>query len=93
MLEQEEDLLCSFRMKMGIILLTFLNHWKFRYNNWWCYRKTEKDETKKGQGEFFGGFLRPLAISLVQALISSVVKDISVREIRWSWRGDMDKNV
>ena len=30
MLEQQEDLLCSFRMTMGIILLTFLNHWKIQ---------------------------------------------------------------
>ena len=55
-------------------------------NNWWSYwnSKTWNKEHKKA--------LAPLAISLVQQLISSVVKGISRRGVRRAGRGYMDKN-
>ena len=43
-------------------------------------------------GEFLGALLAPLAASLVQAIISSVVKGISGRTLRRAWRRYMDKN-
>ena len=36
--------------------------------------ETVKHEIKKQEGEFFGAFLAPLAVSLVQPLLSSIVK-------------------
>ena len=41
--------------------------------------ETVKDEIKKQEGRFLGTLLAPLAASLVQPVISSVVKCISRR--------------
>ena len=54
--------------------------------------KTVKHEVKQQDGGFLGALLGPLAVSLVQPVISSVVKGISGREVRRAERGDMDKN-
>ena len=53
--------------------------------------KTVKHKTKKQEGEFLGALLAPLATSLVQPVISPVVKAMSGREIRRAGRGYMDK--
>ena len=42
---------------------------------------------KKQEGWFLGAFLAPLATSLVQPVISSVVKDISGKGVRRAGRG------
>ena len=52
--------------------------------------ETGKHEIKK-EGRFLGALLAPLAASLVQPVISSVVKDISGRGVRRARRGYMDK--
>ena len=49
-------------------------------------------EIKKEEGEFLGALLAPLAASLVQTGISSVVNGICVRGIRKAGREHMDKN-
>ena len=49
--------------------------------------ETVKDEIEKQEAEFLGVLLAPLAASLVQPVISSVVKDISGREVRRVARG------
>ena len=56
--------------------------------------KTVKHEqkTKKDSG-FLGALLAPLAASLVQPVISSVVKGISNRGVRRAGRGYMVKNL
>ena len=54
--------------------------------------KTVKHEVKQQNGGFLGALLGPLAVSLVQPVISSVVKGLSGREVRRAGRGDMDKN-
>ena len=54
--------------------------------------KTVKHEVKKQDGGFLRALLGPLAVSIVQPVISSVVKGISGREVRRAGRGDMDKN-
>ena len=41
--------------------------------------ETVKHEIKKQEGEFLGALLAPLAASLVQPLISSILKGISGR--------------
>ena len=52
-----------------------------------------KHEIKKQEGGFLGVLLVPLTASLVQPIISSVVKGISGRGFRRAGRGYMDKNV
>ena len=54
--------------------------------------ETVKHEIKKQEGGFLGALLAPLAASLVQPVISSVVKIISGRGARRAGRGYMDKN-
>ena len=54
--------------------------------------KTVKDEIKKQEGGFLRALLAPLAASLVQPVISSVVKSISGKGVRRARRGYMDKN-
>ena len=54
--------------------------------------KTVKDEIKKQEGGFLRALLAPLAASLVQPVISSVVKSISAKGVRRARRGYMDKN-
>ena len=46
----------------------------------------------KQAGGFIGALLAPLAASIVQPVISSVVKDISGRGVRRAGRGYMHKN-
>ena len=53
--------------------------------------ETVKNETKKQEGGFLGALLAPLAASLVQPVISSVVKGIRGRGVRRAKRGYMDK--
>ena len=50
-----------------------------------------KHELKKQEDRFLGALLVPLAASLVQPVISSVVKGISEREVRRAERGYMNK--
>ena len=52
-----------------------------------------KYETKKQEGGFLGALLAPLATSLVQSAISSVVKGISQRGVRRIGRQYLDENV
>ena len=54
--------------------------------------ETLKQEIKKQESRFLGALLAPLAASLVQPVVSSVVKDISGRGVRRAGRGYMDKN-
>ena len=53
---------------------------------------TVKHEIKKQEGGFFGALLAPLAASLVQPVILSVIKGISGRGVRRGGRGYMDEN-
>ena len=53
---------------------------------------TVKHEIKKQEGGFLGALLVPLVASLVQPVISSVVKGISGRGVRRAGRGYMDKS-
>ena len=53
--------------------------------------ETVKDEIKKQEGRFLGDLLAPLAISLVQLVISSVVMTISERGVSRAGRGYMNK--
>ena len=55
--------------------------------------ETVKDEIKKQENGFLGVLLAPLAISLVQPVISSAVKGISGRGVRRAGRGYMVKSV
>ena len=48
-------------------------------------------ETVKCKGRFLGTLFAPLAVSLVQPVISSVVKGISGRGVRRAGRGYIDK--
>ena len=50
-----------------------------------------KHELKKQEGGFLGALLVPLAASLVQPVIFSVVKGISGREVRRAGRRYMGK--
>ena len=52
-----------------------------------------KHEIKKKEGGFLGGLLAPLAASIVQPVISSVVKDISGGGVRRAGRRLMSKNL
>ena len=54
--------------------------------------KTVKYEIKKQEGRFLGTLLAPLAPSLVQPVISSVVKHISGRGVKRAGIGYMDEN-
>ena len=54
--------------------------------------ETVKDEIKKQEGGFLGALLRPLAASLVQPVISSVVKGISGRGVTRAGREYINKN-
>ena len=54
--------------------------------------KTVKNETKKQEGGFLGALLPSLAASLVQPVISSVVKVISGRGVRRTGRLYVDEN-
>ena len=54
--------------------------------------ETISHEIKKQEGRFLGAFLAHLAASLVQLVISSVVKGISGRGVRRAGRGYMNKN-
>ena len=53
--------------------------------------ETVKDEIKKQAGGFLGALLAPLAVSLLQLVISSVVKGINGRGVRRAERGYMVK--
>ena len=52
--------------------------------------ETAKDKINK-QGGFLGDLLTPSAISLVQSVISSVVKGIIARRVRRAGRGYINK--
>ena len=54
--------------------------------------ETVKHEIKKQESRFLGALLARLATSLVQPVISSIVKGISRRGVRRAGRGYMDKN-
>ena len=54
--------------------------------------ETVKHEIKKQEDRFLGTLLAPLAASLVQPVISSVVQGISGRGLRRAGRGYMDEN-
>ena len=53
--------------------------------------ETVKHEIKKQEGRFLGVLLAPLAASLVQPVISSVVKGITGRGVRRAGKGYIDK--
>ena len=53
--------------------------------------ETGKHEMKNQEGEFLGALLSPLAVSLIQPVISSVVKGISGTGVRRVVKGYMDK--
>ena len=55
--------------------------------------ETVKHEIEKQEGGFLEGFLAPLVASLVQLVISSVVKGVSGRGVRRAERRYMDKNL
>ena len=55
--------------------------------------ETVKHEIKKQKDRFLGALLVPLAGSIVQPVISSVVKGISGRGVRRAGRGDMNKKI
>ena len=54
--------------------------------------ETVKYEIKQQEGGFLGTLLEPLAASLVQPVISSVVKGTSGRGVRRAGRGYMVEN-
>ena len=54
--------------------------------------ETVKDEIKKQEGRFLGALSAPLTASLIQPVISSVVKGISARGVRRARRGYINKN-
>ena len=54
--------------------------------------ETVKHEIKTRKGGFLGALLAPLAVQLVQLVISSVVKGMSGRGVRRAGRGYMDEN-
>ena len=51
-----------------------------------------KTQNKKQEGRFPGALLAPIAASLVQPTISSVVKGISRGGVKRAGRGCMNKN-
>ena len=52
-----------------------------------------KHEIKKQEGRFLGALLASLAVSLVQPVIVTVVKETSERGVRIAGRGYMNKKV
>ena len=54
--------------------------------------ETVKHEVGKQEGEFLGALLAPFGASLVQQIISLVIKGISGRGVRRARRGYMNKN-
>ena len=50
------------------------------------------ETVKKQEGRFLWALLAPLAASLVQLVVSSVVKSISGRGVKRAGRGYLDKN-
>ena len=54
--------------------------------------ETVKDKIKKQEGSFLGALLAPLAVSVVQAVISLLVKSISGRGVRRAGRGYINKS-
>ena len=54
--------------------------------------KTVKDEMKKEEGGLLGALLAPLAASLVQPVIFSVVKNINGRGVRKAGRAYINKD-
>ena len=54
--------------------------------------ETVKDETKKQEDGFLGALLASFANSLVQPVISSVVKEVSGRGVRRAGKGFMNKH-
>ena len=54
--------------------------------------ETVKHERKKQEGGFLWALLAALAASLVQPVISSVVRGIGGRGVRRAWRGYMYEN-
>ena len=54
--------------------------------------KTVKHELKKQEGGFLGALLAPSAASLIQPVISSVVKGISGKAVRRAAKWYMDEN-
>ena len=55
------------------------------------FTETVKHEIKKQKGAFLGALLAPLAVSIVQQVISSAVKGISGRGVRRAGREYVDK--
>ena len=78
--EQEKDLLYLLQMKVWMVLLKSLED-----SNVLTKSITEslKYEIKKQEGQFLPAMLAPLAVSLVQAVISSEVKSISRQVSFW----------
>ena len=56
-----------------------------------CITEIVKNKIKKQDGGFLGVLLPPLAASLVEPVISSVVKGISGRGVRRTGRWYIDK--
>ena len=54
--------------------------------------ETVKDEIKKQAGRFLGALLAPSVASMVQPVISSVIKGINGRRVRRAETGYMDAN-
>ena len=54
--------------------------------------ETIKYEIQKQEGGFFGALVAPLAASIVQPMVSSVMKAISEWGVRRAGRGYMNKN-
>ena len=54
--------------------------------------ETVKHEIKKQEAGFLGAFLAPLSASIMQPVISSVVKCINGRGVRRAGRGYMTKS-
>ena len=54
--------------------------------------KTIKHEIKKQEGGFLGALLTPLVTSLVQPVISTVVKAVKGRGVRRAGKGYIVKN-
>ena len=53
--------------------------------------ETVKHEIKNQEGGFLGALLAPLAFSIVEPVVSSVVKSISGRRVRGAGRGYINK--
>ena len=55
------------------------------------FTETVKHKIKRQIGKFHGALLAPVAVSVVEPLISSVVKGIGGREVRRAGRGYIGK--